>query len=83
MLETDLNNQYQYNRCNKLGIQRILDSIQDDELEEKVIEIFNQINVKTNTFDTEDCHRMGKLKKTTIILFVNRRNCKVVLEKKA
>ena len=28
-----------------------------------IIEIFNQINVKINTFDIEDCHRMGKLKK--------------------
>ena len=48
-------------------IQRIPDSVPDDHLKEKVIEIFNQINVKVNTFDIEDCHRMGKSKKTTIV----------------
>ena len=47
-----------------------------------IIEIFNQINVKINTFDIEDCHRMGKSKKTTIARFVNRKNCKAVVEKK-
>ena len=48
-------------------IQRIPDSVPDDHLKKKVIEIFNQINVKVNTFDIEDCHRMGKSKKTTIV----------------
>ena len=56
MLETDLNKQDQYNRRNNLDIQGIHDSVPDDQLEEKVIEIFNQINVKINTFDIEDCH---------------------------
>ena len=50
-------------------------------MEEKVIEIFNQINVKIDKLDIEDCHRMGKLKKTTIVCFVNRKNCKAILEK--
>ena len=82
VLATDLNNQDQYNRRNNLDIQGIPDIIPDDQLEEKVIEIFNQINVKINTFDIEDRHRMGKSKKTTIVRFGNRKNCKAVLEKK-
>ena len=82
VFETDFNKQDQYNRCNNLDIQGILDSVPDDQLEEKVIEIFNQINVKINTFDTEDCHCMGKSQKTTTVCFVKRKNCKVVLEKK-
>ena len=82
MLETDLNKQDQYSRHNNLDIQGILDSVSDDQLEEKVIEIFNQINVKIDKFDVEDCHRMGKLKKTTTVHFVNRKNCKSILEKK-
>ena len=82
MLETDLNKQDQYSRRKNLGIQGIPDNVLDDQLEEKIIEILNQINVKINTFDTEDCHRMGKSKKTTIVRFVNRKNCKTVLEKK-
>ena len=51
-------------------------------MEEKVIEIFNQINVKIDKFDIEDCHRIGKSKKTTIVCSINRKNCKAVLEKK-
>ena len=81
-METDLNKQDQYNRRNNLDVQGIPDSVPDDQLEEKVIEIFNQINVKINTFDIEDCHCMGKSKKTTIVHFVDRKNCMTVLEKK-
>ena len=60
MLETDLNKQDQYNRRNNLDTQGIPDGVPDDQLEEKIIEIFNQTNVKINTFDIEDCHRIGK-----------------------
>ena len=63
MLETDLNKQDQYNRRNNLDTQGIPDSVPDDQLEEKIIEIFNQINVKINAFDIEDCHRIGKRRK--------------------
>ena len=82
VLQTDLNKQNQYNRRNNLDIQGIPDSVPDNQLEEKVIEIFNQINVKISTFDIEDCHCMGKSKKMIIVCFVNRKNCKAVLEKK-
>ena len=82
VLETDLNKQDQYSRRKNLSIQGIPDNVLDDQLEEKVIEILNQINVKINTFDIEDCHRMRKSKKTTIVRVVNRKNCKTVLEKK-
>ena len=82
VLEIDSNKQDQYNRRNHLDIQGIPGSVPDDQLEEKVIKIFNQINVKINTFHIEDCHRMGKSKKTNIVRFVNRKNCKAVLEKK-
>ena len=43
MLETDLNKQDQYSRPNNLGIEGIPDSVSDDQLEENVIEIFDQI----------------------------------------
>ena len=48
MLETDLNKQDQYNRRNNLDIQGIPDFVPDDQIEEKVIEIASQINVKIN-----------------------------------
>ena len=82
VLEIDSNKQDQHNRRNHLDIQGIPDSVPDDQLEEKVIEIFNQINVKMNKFNIDDCHRMDKSKKTTIVRFVNRKNCKAVLGKK-
>ena len=70
MLETNLNKQDQYNRCNSLDKQGIPDSVPHNQLEGKVIEIFSQINVKINTSDIEECrHRMGKSKKTTIVCF--------------
>ena len=80
VLETDLNKQDQYNRRSKLSIQGIPDSAPDNHLEEKVIEIFNQINMKINTFDIQDCHLMGKSLKTTIVRFVDKKNCKAALE---
>ena len=81
VLEPDLNKQDQCNRRNNLDIQGIPDSVPDNQLEEKVTEIFDQINVQINTSDIEDYHRMGKSKKMTIVCFVNRKNCKTVLEK--
>ena len=60
VLETDLNKQDQYSRGNNLDIKGTPGSVSDYQLEEKVIEIFNQINVKINKFDIEDCHRMCK-----------------------
>ena len=81
VLEPNLNKQDQCNRRNNLDIQGIPDSVPDNQLEEKVTEIFDQINVQINTFDIEDYHRMGKSKKMTIVCFVNRKNCKTVLEK--
>ena len=66
MLETDLKKPDQYNRRNNLDILRILDSVADYQLKQKAIEIFNQINVKINPFDIEDCHHTVK-SKTTIL----------------
>ena len=82
VLETDLNKHNQYNRRYNLDIQGILHSVPDNQLEEKVTEIFIQINVKIKTFAIEDCHRMGMSKKITIVRFANGKKCKVVLQKK-
>ena len=76
VLEADLNKQDQCNRRNNLGIQGIPDSVPDNQLEEKVIEIFNQFNVQINTFDIEDRHRMGKSKKMTIVCFLIERTAR-------
>ena len=50
VLEPDLNKRDQYSRCNNLDIQGIPDSVSDNQLEKKVIEIINQINVKIDNY---------------------------------
>ena len=81
-LETDCNKQDQYNRRNNLEIHGIPSNISDDILEEKVIQIFEGIDVSLNANDIEDCHCLGKSGKNNIVRFVNRRICKKALENK-
>ena len=72
-LETDCNKQDQYNRRNNLEIHRILSNISDNMLEEKVIQIFEGIDLSLTANDIEDCHHLGKSGKNTIVRFVNRK----------
>ena len=72
----------QYGRRNNLEITGIPDEIKDEDLEEKVIEILNKIDVNVSTKDIEACHRIGKSRensKKTIIQFVNRKYAKKAL----
>lgn len=70
----------QYDRRNNIEIQGIPNNIINEELEGKVIEIFKAIDIDITSYDIEDCHRLGHASpKTTIVRFVNRRNCKTAL----
>ena len=51
-------------------------------LEEKVIQIFEEIDLSLTVNDIEDCHCLGKSGKNTIVRFVNRRIFKKALETK-
>ena len=51
-----------YGRRNNIEITGIPGTVQDNELENKVIEIFGAIGVEANSADFEDCHRVGKPK---------------------
>ena len=53
-LETDCNKHDQYNRRNNLEIHRIPSNISDDILEEKVIQIFEGIDLSVTVNDIED-----------------------------
>ena len=44
--------------------------------EEKVIQIFEGVDLSLTVNDIKDCHRLGKSGKKTIVRFVNRRICK-------
>ena len=66
----------QYGRWNNIEIIGIPDIVQDNELENKVIEIFDAISVEAKSADFEDCDRVGKSKnnsKKVIARFANRK----------
>ena len=67
-------------RRNNLEIHGIPTEVKDNQLEEKVMHIFSQLNISLSKSDIEDCHQLGK--SNTIVRFVNRKFCKDVLEKK-
>ena len=55
----------------------------DEVLEDKVIEIFECLNIPLAKSGIEGCHRLGKsTPKSTIVRFVNRKNCYAALSKK-
>ena len=72
----------QYGRRNNIEITGIPDSARDNQLENKVIEVFDAIGVESKSVDFEDCHRVGKSKnnsKKVIARFVNREVVKTAL----
>ena len=84
-LESNHNMLEQYGRRNNIEITGIPDTVQDNELENKVIGIFDAIGVEANSADFEDCHRVGKSKnnsKKVIARFVNRKVVKNALYKR-
>ena len=71
----------QYSRCNNVEIEGISDSISDENLESKVIDILAEIDVNVESKDIEACHRIGKSSpKRSIVRFVNRKVCKSTLK---
>ena len=82
-VEISRNKLEQYTRRNNIEIQGIPPQISDEKLEEKVIiEVFGAMNIAISRNDVEDCHRLGKSSKSTIVQFVNRKHCNAILSKK-
>ena len=78
-LEENSNSFEQYGRRKDLEITGIPDDVEDQNLEEKVIEILDKMDVNVSSKDIEDCHQIAKSKnfsKTTIVRFVNRKYTK-------
>ena len=69
-LEKASNKQDQCTMRNNLEIHGILVDAKDEQLEQKVIDIFSHLNISISKPDIEDCHRLGK--SNTIVRFVNR-----------
>ena len=89
-LETDLGKLNQYGRRNNIEVAGIPENVQQDQLENKVIEIMSAIDVDIKPTDIEACHRIGRVDRVngsngprrTIIRFVNRKKCENIFRNK-
>ena len=74
-LEYDQNSLEQCGLRNNIEIRGILHSFPDQNLEQKVIEILDEIDVSVSTNDIEACHRIGSSENNSsriIVWFMNR-----------
>ena len=79
--EIKINNADQYSRQNNIVIQGIPQSVKYKDLEDKVINILDKVNVKVTKNDIDACHRLGDSRKT-IIRLVNRKHSFEALKNK-
>ena len=79
--EIKINSADQYSRWNNIVIQGIPQSVKSKDLEDKVINVLDKVNVKVTKNDIEACHRLGDSRKT-IVRFVNRRHSFEALKNK-
>ena len=81
-LEIKNNNVRQYSGWNNVEISGILQSVSDNQLEEKVADIVEVINVNVTMNEIETSHRLGKKKNNVIVRFINRKHCLKTLKNK-
>ena len=81
-LEIQNNNVDQYSRRNDVEISGIPQSVSDNQLEEKVVDILKAIDVNITTNEIEACHRLGKKKKNVIAPVINKKHCLKTLRNK-
>ena len=81
-LEIQNNNLDQYSRRNNVEISGIPQSVSDNQLEEKVVDILKAIDVNITTNEIEACHCLGKKKKNVIVPVINKKHCLKTLRNK-
>ena len=79
--EIKINNADQYSRRNNIVIQGITQSVKIKDLEDKVVNFLDKVNVQVTKNDTETCHRLDDNRKM-ILKFVNRKPLFEVLKNK-
>ena len=79
--EIKINNADQYSRWNNIVVQGIPQSVKSKDLEDKVINVLDKVNVKVTKNDIEACHRLGDSRKT-LVRFVNGKHSFEALKKK-
>ena len=89
-LEKAVAEHQQYTRRNNIEIVGIPETVTQESLEEKVIQLAGALNVPLKSSDIEACHRLFKSKKSknpqqpkvTIVRFVNRKHAELLHRKK-
>ena len=79
--EIKINNADQYSRRNNIVIQGITQSVKSKDLEDKVVNFLDKVNVQMTKNDIETCHRLDDNRKM-ILKFVNRKPLFEVLKNK-
>ena len=79
--EIKINNADQYSGRNNIVLQGIPQSVKRKDLEDKVINVLDKVNVKVTKNDTEASHRLSDSRKT-IVKFVNRKHSFKALKNK-
>ena len=79
--EIKINNADQYSRRNNIVIQGIIQSVKSKDLEDKVVNFLDKVNVQVTKNDIETCHRLDDNRKM-ILKFVNRKPLFEVLKNK-
>ena len=81
-LEIQNNNVDQYSRRNNVETSGIPQSVNDNQLEEKVVDILKAIDVNITTNEIEACHCLGKKKENVIVPVINKKHCLKTLRNK-
>ena len=72
-LETESYQAQQYSRRDSIEVNGLPESVKDEDLENKVVEILDKIGVQVSPNDIQACHRLRN-KTRTIVKFTNRKN---------
>ena len=76
----------QYHRRNNIEIHGIPNTVMDDQLENKVVEVLSKIDVQVESADIEACHRLPSRNsnhpKKTVVRFVNRKKNRKIFKRK-
>ena len=73
-LEIQNNNVDLYSCRKNIEISGVFESVSDIQLEKKVVDILNAIDVTIISNQIEACHRLGKKRKNDNVPVVNRKN---------
>ena len=82
-LELELAENQQYQRGSNIVISGIPSSITDEQVESKVVDILNKINVPVCPRDIQAAHRIGRDKQRTIVRFVNRKDAEAAISNRS